>query len=49
MVFSSEPGVYRHDLDGDRTTNTMIVTEAVTEVPSRHQYDNPIDTRILAV
>ena len=49
MVFSSEPGVYRPELDGYRTINTMIATEAGTEVPSRFQYDNPIDTRILAM
>lgn len=49
MVFSSEPGVYRPALDGYRTIHTMITTEAGTEVPSRFQYDNPIDTRIFAV
>lgn len=49
MVFSSEPGVYRPGLDGYRTINTMICTDSATEVPSRFQYDNPIDSRVLAV
>ena len=48
MVFSSEPGVYRPDLDGYRTIHTMICTEKGTEVPSRFQFDNPIDSRVLA-
>jgi Xaa-Pro aminopeptidase len=49
MVFSSEPGVYRPDLDGYRTIHTMICTDQGTEVPSRFQFDNPIDSRVLAV
>lgn len=49
MIFSNEPGVYRPGLDGYRTINTMIVTEAGVEIPSRFQADTPIDTRVIAI
>lgn len=49
MVFSNEPGVYRPDIDGYRTINTMIVTETETEVPSRFLQDTPIDRRVIEI
>jgi Xaa-Pro dipeptidase len=48
MVFSNEPGIYRPEVDGYRTINTMIVTRQGVEVPSRFLADTPIDARILA-
>ena len=47
MVFSSEPGVYRPDIDGYRTINTFIVTKNGVEVPSRFLADHPPEKRIL--
>ena len=49
MVFSNEPGVYRPDIDGYRTINTMIVTETGVDIPSRFQTDTPIDARVIAI
>lgn len=49
MIFSNEPGVYRPGLDGYRTINTMIVTEAGVDIPSRFQTNTPIDTRTIAI
>ncbi|WP_372920919.1 M24 family metallopeptidase [Roseovarius sp.] len=49
MVFSSEPGVYRPGRDGYRTIDTMIVTVAGVEIPSRFQTDTPIDTRVITL
>jgi Xaa-Pro dipeptidase len=49
MIFSNEPGVYRPDLDGYRTINTMIVTEKGVGIPSHFQSDTPIDTRVIAI
>ena len=49
MVFSNEPGIYRPGLDGYRTINTMIVTEAAARVPSRFLAHHPPEKRILAV
>jgi len=49
MVFSSEPGVYRPGCDGYRTINTMIVTAAGVETPSRFQTETPIDARVIAL
>ncbi len=49
MIFSNEPGVYRPDLDGYRTINTMIVTENGVDVPSRFQANTPIDARTIAI
>jgi Xaa-Pro aminopeptidase len=47
MVFSNEPGIYRPDIDGYRTINTMIVTEGEAEVPSRFQQTHPLQARVL--
>ena len=49
MVFSNEPGVYRPDIDGYRTINTMIVTETGVDIPSRFQTDTPINARVIAI
>ena len=49
MVFSNEPGVYRPGIDGYRTINTMIVTQAGCEIPSRFQSDCPAHQRIIAL
>lgn len=49
MVFSNEPGVYRPGIDGYRTINTMIVTDAGCELPSRFQSDCPTHQRIIAL
>lgn len=49
MVFSNEPGVYRPGIDGYRTINTMIITDAGVDVPSRFQSDTPIDARVIAI
>jgi Xaa-Pro dipeptidase len=48
MVFSNEPGIYRPGLDGYRTINSMIVTEAGVEVPSTFQARVPWERRVLA-
>jgi Xaa-Pro dipeptidase len=47
MVFSCEPGIYRPDLDGWRTIETLIVTDGATETPSRFQSTHPFDARVL--
>jgi Xaa-Pro dipeptidase len=47
MVFSNEPGIYRPDIDGYRTINTMIVTETEAEVPSTFLKTHPPETRVL--
>lgn len=47
MVFSNEPGIYRPGIDGYRTINTMIVSAAGVEVPSRFQAEHPLETRQL--
>ncbi|MBM6581891.1 aminopeptidase P family protein [Microvirga sp. BT689] len=49
MVFSSEPGIYRPGRDGYRTINTMIVTGAEPEIPSRFQAGTPIEQRIISI
>lgn len=49
MIFSNEPGVYRPNLDGYRTINTMIVTETGVDIPSRFQADTPIDARTISL
>jgi Xaa-Pro aminopeptidase len=49
MVFSCEPGVYRPERDGWRTIETLIVTEAGVEVPSRFQSEHPIPSRVLPI
>ncbi|MBB3950010.1 M24 family metallopeptidase [Aureimonas jatrophae] len=49
MVFSSEPGVYRPGRDGFRTINTLIASEAGTEVPSRFLAAHPIERRVVAL
>ncbi len=49
MVFSNEPGIYRPDIDGYRTINTMIVTESTAEVPSVFQRKHPPEARVLEV
>ena len=49
MVFSNEPGVYRPEIDGYRTINTMIVTDGAAEVPSRFQALVPPADRIIAL
>jgi Xaa-Pro dipeptidase len=47
MVFSNEPGIYRPNLDGYRTINTMIVTEAEAEVVSMFLKTHPPEARVL--
>jgi Xaa-Pro dipeptidase len=47
MVFSCEPGIYRPDLDGWRTIETLIVTDTDTLTPSRFQSDHPFDARVI--
>ena len=47
MVFSNEPGVYRPDVDGYRTINSMIVTGGAARVVSRFQADHPPAQRII--
>jgi Xaa-Pro aminopeptidase len=49
MVFSNEPGIYRPGVDGYRTINTMIVTDAAAHIPSRFLAQNPPESRILTV
>ena len=49
MVFSNEPGIYRPGLDGYRTINTMIVTDAEPEVPSTFQARYPLEARVLTL
>jgi Xaa-Pro aminopeptidase len=49
MVFSSEPGIYRPDIDGYRTINTMIVTAEGVEIPSRFQAEHPVRDRVIAL
>ena len=47
MVFSNEPGIYRPDIDGYRTINTMIVTEGKAKVPSKFLSNHPPEARVL--
>jgi Xaa-Pro dipeptidase len=47
MVFSNEPGIYRPDIDGYRTINTMIVTETEAEVASMFLKNHPPEARVL--
>lgn len=47
MVFSNEPGIYRPEIDGYRTINTMIVGADGVEVPSRFQSNFDIEQRII--
>jgi len=47
MVFSNEPGIYRPGIDGYRTINTMILTEAGVEIPSTFQARVPLSARVL--
>lgn len=47
MVFSNEPGIYRPGIDGYRTIETMIVTSAGVEVPSRFQTRRPAAMRVI--
>lgn len=47
MVFSNEPGIYRPELDGYRTINTMIVTSGDAEVPSQFLTTHPPEARVL--
>jgi Xaa-Pro aminopeptidase len=47
MVFSCEPGIYRPDLDGWRTIETLIVGADGVEVASRFQTMHPLDSRTL--
>lgn len=47
MVFSNEPGIYRPELDGYRTINTMIVTDGDAEVPSQFLKNYPPEARVL--
>lgn len=49
MVFSNEPGVYRPEIDGYRTINTMLVHADHVEIPSRFQAATPIDQRVVAL
>ncbi len=49
MVFSNEPGIYRPNLDGYRTINTMIVSEGKAEVPSKFLETHPPEARVLNV
>lgn len=49
MVFSNEPGIYRPGVDGYRTINTMIVTEAEAQVPSRFLQEHPPEKRIISI
>ncbi len=47
MVFSNEPGIYRPNLDGYRTINTMIVSEGKAEVTSKFLESYPPEARVL--
>lgn len=47
MVFSNEPGIYRPGVDGYRTINTMILTDAGVDVPSTFQARTPLAARII--
>ena len=47
MVFSNEPGIYRPGVDGYRTINTMLVSEAGAQVASRFQAECPLAARTL--
>ncbi len=49
MVFSNEPGVYRPDLDGYRTINSMIVTNGAARVVSRFLAHHPPEQRVIAL
>lgn len=47
MVFSNEPGIYRPNLDGYRTINTMIVREGKAELASKFLASYPPEARVL--
>ena len=47
MVFSCEPGIYRPEVDGWRTIDTLIVADDRVEVASRFLTRHPPETRIL--
>ena len=47
MVFSCEPGVYRPEVDGWRTIDTLVVSHDGVEVASRFQTHHPLETRTL--
>jgi len=49
MVFSNEPGIYRPGVDGYRTINSMIVTEAGALVPNRFLAAHPPEARVIAL
>ena len=49
MVFSCEPGVYRPEVDGWRTIETLIVGPGSVHVASTFQSDHFIEDRVLAV
>ena len=47
MVFSNEPGIYRPEVDGYRTIDSMIVWEDHVELPSTFQTRVPWHERVL--
>lgn len=47
MVFSNEPGIYRPNVDGYRTINSMVVTDGSARVVSRFLAENPPEQRII--
>ncbi|MGJ3238653.1 MAG: M24 family metallopeptidase [Anaerolineae bacterium] len=49
MVYSNEPGIYRPQIDGYRTINTMIVTDGDALVPSRFLAEHPPEKRIITI
>ena len=48
MVFSCEPGIYRPGHDGWRCIETLILTDAGVETPSRFQSTHPLDARVIS-
>lgn len=49
MVFSCEPGIYRPEVDGWRTIETLIVGPGSVHVASTFQSDHSIEERVLGV
>lgn len=47
MVFSCEPGVYRPELDGWRTIDTLLVGHDGVELASRFLTSHPLESRTL--
>ncbi|NDJ59568.1 MAG: aminopeptidase P family protein [Chloroflexi bacterium] len=47
MVFSNEPGIYRPEIDGYRTINTMIATDGEARVVSRFLAEHSPEERII--